>query len=397
MFSLPQDPPDVLVKLLQFGPLVAVSAIDTTEDWLLGLRLGLPVNGIGVGPIRVLTAVWNDKKVSVPECLAVGLMWSHLCKIRIPMVANWINDRVNEGVREIFQSKTRETLILWYEITSVPGIHKDCKITKKAIVQLLWVFLVVVTSILLQAYGAIALSLLLVIQMLAVMNGMAGTSEVPYLKNRKKQDKRFFIAAPHFSSDSLVLFQGNNGILESTLNGAIQYKSSSLTGKSIACILVAAQAIAVLYATGESGWDAVLTTCLLFGLWLLSQWGKNSSELWRDENWRQRLIRKVKFPTRKSAWFFCALQTENFSEEKWFRHVLPLSSNICLLLKLFTAVRKYKPKTMAEFKEIYLKEGIDRKTLVDLEEDILAAYQIHIDLANSEKGNDKAHVTITMS
>ncbi|KAG2171890.1 hypothetical protein INT44_006119 [Umbelopsis vinacea] len=397
MFSLPLNPPDILMKLLQFGPLVAVSAIDTTEDWLLGLRLGLPVNGIGVGPIRVLSAVWNDKQVSVPECLAVGLMWSHFCKIRIPMVANWINDRVNEGVREIFQSKTRETLILWYEITSNPGFNKDCRITKKAIVQLFWIVLVVITSILLQAYGAIALSVLLIIQMLAVMNGMAGTSEVPYLKNRKKQEKRFFIAAPNFSSDSLVLFQGRNGILESTLNGAIQYKSSSLIGKSMACILVAAQAIVVLYATGESGWDAVLTTCLLFGLWLLSQWGKNSSELWRDENWTPHLIRKVKFPTRKSAWFFCALQSENFSEEKWFRHVLPLSSNICLLLKLFAAVRKYKPKTITEFQEIYLKEGINRKTLIDLEEDILAAYQIYMDLAIYEKPDDQAHITITMS
>jgi hypothetical protein len=171
MFLLPQAPPDVLLKLLQFGPLVAVSAIDTTEDWLLGLRLGLPVNGIGVGPIRVLSAVWNDKQATVKDCFAVGLMWSHLCKIRIPMVANWINDRVNEGLRKIHQDKTRDTLVLWYEVTAEDTTRKDCRITRKAIVQLLWVLLIVVTSILLQAYGTIALSILLIIQMLAVTFG----------------------------------------------------------------------------------------------------------------------------------------------------------------------------------------------------------------------------------
>jgi hypothetical protein len=91
----------------------------------------------------------------------------------------------------------------------------------------------------------------------------------------------------------------------------------------------------------------------------LSQWGKNSSELWQDENWKVKKIRKIKFSTRKSAWVFCALQTENYNQEMWFQHVLPLSTNICSLLKFFAAVRKSKPKTRAEFDELYVTEGID--------------------------------------
>lgn len=387
MFSLPQDPPDILVKLLQFGPLVAVSAIDTTEDWLLGLRLGLPVNGIGVGPIRVLSAVWNDKQATVKDCLAVGLMWSHLCKVRIPMVANWINDRVDEGLLEIYQDKDRDTLVLWYEVTAKYTTRNDSRITTKAIVQLLWTLLMVVTSILLQAYGTIALSILLIIQMLAVTIGMAGTGKVPDF-NRTDQGLRYFIAALHFSSDTLILFQGKSGILESTLNGAIQYEGSTLGGKTLACILVAAQAIVVLYATGQSGWDAVFTTGLLFGIWLLSQGGQSSSELWQNENWKAKELKRIKFSTRKSAWFFCALQAENYNQEMWFQHVLPLSVNICLLLKLFAAVRKAKPKTKAEFDELYVTEGIDRESVKSQEKDILAAYQMHLDLAVSTKHSD---------
>jgi hypothetical protein len=224
--------------------------------------------------------------------------------------------------------------------------------------------------------------------MLAVTNGMAGTGRVPDY-NRKSQGLRYFIAAPHFSSDVLILFQGKSGILESTLNGAIQYEGSTLGGKTLACILVAAQAIVVLYATGQNGWDAVFTTCLLFGIWVLSQWGQNSSELWKDENWNAKELGRIKFTSRKSAWFFCALQAENYNQEMWFQHVLPLSTNICLLLKFFAAVRKNKPKTKAEFYELYVKEGIDREAIKTQETDILAAYQMHIIEENDAKNKAK--------
>jgi hypothetical protein len=77
---------------------------------------------------------------------------------------------------------------------------------------------------------------------------LAGTGKVPNL-DRKSQGLRYFNAAPHFSSDTLILFQSKSGILESTLNGAIQYEGSTLGGKTLACILIAAQAIGILYAT----------------------------------------------------------------------------------------------------------------------------------------------------
>lgn len=392
MLSIPNDPPAVLLKLLQFGPLAAATAIDTTEDWLLGLRLGLPVNGIGVGPLRVLSAVWKGDQASVEECYALGLKWSHFCKVRIPMVASWINTVAREGVAEIYQSKNRNTMVLWYEITARPTSALG-KSTRKANLQLVWILGIIVVSIIVQAYGAIALSVLLFIQMLAVFNGMAGSSEVPNFDNIK-QAMRYFVAVPNFSSDSLVLLQGRQGILEGTLNGALQYKSPRPLWKYVAAILVALQAIGVLYTTGGDGWDAVVTTSLLLGLWLLSQLGKDCSELWRQQHWQPRLIKKLIFPTRKSAWLYCGLQSDNKSDDRWFEHVLPLTKEVCLLLRMLATVRIYKPKTKAEFDGLYQKEGIELSIMKDFERDILIAYQEYIYITNSNRPKNLAEVAI---
>lgn len=376
MFNIPQDPSAELLKLLQFGPLAAVAAIDTTEDWLLGLRLGLPLNGIGIGPLKVLAAVWKGQQATVEECYAVGLKRSHFCKFRIPMVTSWINNIVKEGSNEIWQSKDRNTLVLWYDITANPGSRMG-KVTAKAKAQFLWILSFIIVSVILQAYGCIALSVLQILQMLAVVNGMAGSSAVPKLDN-EKQNLRFFIAAPNFSSDCIVLLQAKGGLLEGTLNAAIQYKPPHEVWKYIAFILIVIQALGVLYSTGRDGWDALVMTVMLVGIWGLNQLGHETSELWREQNFKSRLLKKVEFPSRKSAWLFCGLQSENASNDIWFEHVLPRTDDVTELLKLLAALRECKPTTTESFYKLYDNKQINRKSMENLERDIRLAYYEHI-------------------